>query len=72
MWPRACVCAPEVKSLADLELLVAKKMDEGIDLYNYNLPYMFYLCPDVDGKHGYLFFMSTHAFFDGISILSTF
>ena len=72
MWPKACIHAPEVTTLEELQVLIAKKMDEGLDLYGYNLPYMFYLCPNVDGKHGYVFFMSTHAFFDGISILSAF
>jgi hypothetical protein len=47
-------------------------MDEGVNLYDYTLPYRIFLCPKVDEKHGYLFLCATHAFFDGISILAAF
>ena len=37
-----------------------------------NIPYKFYLMPNVDGKHGYVLTVSTHAFYDGISVVSAF
>lgn len=45
-------------------------MDEDLNLYGYNLPYRFYILPEVDGKYGYLYFVATHAFFDGVSIVA--
>lgn len=41
-----------------------------MDLFGNNFPYRFYLMPNV-GKHGYLYFVATHAFFDAISIVSS-
>ena len=45
-------------------------MEEDLNLYGYNLPYRFYLMPQVDGQYGYLLFVATHAFFDGMSIVA--
>ena len=72
LWPKACINVPHVTNTSELQVFIAEKMDEGVDMYGFNLPYRMYLCPNVDGKNGYMFFIASHAFFDGMSMISSF
>jgi hypothetical protein len=56
----------------DVNLFIAKQMDEGFDLYAENLPYKFFMVENYQNGKGLVIMIFTHAFCDGVGLFSAF
>ena len=68
MWPHTCINVPEVTNFKEFQEFISKTIGERVSTKYF--PYKIYIMPNVDGKYGWVQIVGSHAFLDGISVLS--